>query len=34
MLPETAVQAIESEWGSVMSAIGYAPQADAVRAQR
>jgi hypothetical protein len=34
VLSETAVQAIESEWGSVMTAIGYAPQAEVVRDHR
>jgi len=30
VLPETAVQAIESVWGPVMTAMGYALQADKV----
>jgi len=30
VLPETAVQAIESVWGPVMTAMGYALQADTV----
>jgi hypothetical protein len=34
VLPETAVQAIESDWGRVMTAIGYAPQTTGVRGHR
>lgn len=34
VLPEMAVQAIESEWGSVMTAIGYTPHAQVVRDHR
>jgi len=34
VLPSTAVQAIESVWGPVMSAMGYAMQADKVEQYR
>jgi len=34
VLPETAVQAIESDWGPIMTAIGYALRADGVRDHR
>jgi hypothetical protein len=34
VLPETAVEAIESEWGPVMTAIGYALQAEGVKDHR
>lgn len=34
VLPETAVQAIESDWGPVMTTTGYVPQAVGVRGHR
>jgi hypothetical protein len=34
VLPETAVEAIEGDWGSVMTAIGYTPEAEGVRDHR